>query len=91
MEKYAIIKDGVVINIIEYDEQPSTPPPGFDNGYIAVQADRVNPGWLYENGAFVDTTPPVEPTVMPKMPTLVEQILASPADLTSLKQALGIA
>jgi len=90
MEKYAIIKDGVVINIIEYDEQPSTPPPGFDNGYIAVQADRVNPGWLYENGAFVDTTPPVEPTVMPKMPTLVEQILASPADLTSLKQALGI-
>jgi hypothetical protein len=91
MNKYAIIKDGVVINIIEYDEQPSTPPPGFDNGYIAVQADRVNPGWLYENGAFVDTTPPVEPTVMPKMPTLVEQILASPADLTSLKQALGIA
>ena len=91
MNKYAIIKDGVVINIIEYDEQPSTPPPGFDNGYIAVQADRVNPGWLYENGAFVDTTPPVEPTVIPKMPTLVEQILASPADLTSLKQALGIA
>jgi len=90
MNKYAIIKDGVVINIIEYDEQPSTPPPGFDNGYIAVQADRVNPGWLYENGAFVDTTPPVEPTAMPNMPTLVEQILASPADLTLLKQALGI-
>ena len=47
-------------------------------------------GWLYENGAFVDTTPPVEPMVVPKMPTLAEQILASPADLAALKQALGI-
>ena len=91
MQTYAIIKGNLVENIIEYESQPTTPPPGFADGYIAVQADRVNPGWLYENGAFVDTTPPVESTVMPKMPTLVEQILASPADLTSLKQALGIA
>ena len=90
MQTYAIIKDGVVVNIIEYDAQPSTPPPGFDDGYIAVQADAVSPGWLYANGAFVDTTPPVEPMVMPKMPTLAEQILASPADLAALKQALGL-
>ena len=90
MEKYAIIKDGVVINIIEYDEQPSTPPPGFDNGYIAVQADRVSPGWLYENGVFIDTTPPAKPIVMPPVKTLVEQILASPDDLAALKQALGL-
>jgi hypothetical protein len=90
MQTYAIIKDGKVENIIEYDAQPTTPPPGFDDGYIAVQADRVSPGWLYENGAFVDTTPPVEPMVMPKMPTLAEQILASPADLAALKQALGL-
>ena len=90
MQTYAIIKDGKVENIIEYDAQPATPPPGFDDGYIAVQADRASPGWLYENGAFVDTTPPAEPIVMPKMPTLVEQILASPADLAALKKALGI-
>ena len=90
MQTYAIIKDGKVENIIEYDAQPSTPPPGFDDGYTAVQADRVSPGWLYENGVFVDTTPPVEPMVMPPAPTLVEQILASPADLAALKQALGI-
>ena len=90
MQTYAIIKDGKVENIIEYDAQPATPPPGFDDGYIAVQADRVSPGWLYENGVFVDTTPPVEPIVMPPTPTLVEQILASPADLAALKQALGL-
>ena len=90
MQTYAIINSGVVVNIIEYDAQPTTPPPGFDDGYTAVQADRVSPGWLYENGAFVDTTPPVEPMVIPKMPTLAEQILASPADLAALKQALGL-
>tara|TARA_R110002126_G_scaffold249485_1_gene392377 strand:+ start:400 stop:672 length:273 start_codon:yes stop_codon:yes gene_type:complete len=90
MQTYAIINSGVVVNIIEYDAQPTTPPPGFDDGYIAVQADRVSPGWLYENGAFVDTTPPSEPMVMPKMPTLAEQILASPNDLAALKQALGL-
>jgi hypothetical protein len=90
MQTYAIIKGNLVENIIEYDAQPTTPPPGFDDGYTAVQADRVSPGWLYENGAFVDTTPPVEPMVMPKMPTLAEQILASPADLVALKKALGL-
>ena len=90
MHTYAIIKDGKVENIIEYDAQPTTPPPGFEGGYIAVQADMVSPGWLYENGAFVDTTPPAEPIVMPPTPTLVEQILASPTDLAALKQALGL-
>lgn len=90
MKTYAIIKDGKVENIIEYDDQPITPPPGFDDGYIAVQADKVSPGWLYENGEFVDTTPLVEPMVMPPIPTLVEQILASPVDFATLKKALGL-
>jgi len=90
MQTYAIIKGNLVENIIEYDAQPATPPPGFDDGYTAVQAGRVSPGWLYENGVFVDTTPPVEPIVMPPTPTLVEQILASPSDLAALKQALGL-
>ena len=90
MQTYAIIKDGKVENIIEYDAQPTTPPPGFDDGYTAVQSDRVSPGWLYENGSFVDTTPPAEPMIMPPVKTLAEQILASPADLAALKQALGL-
>jgi hypothetical protein len=90
MQTYAIIKGNLVENIIEYDAQPTTPPPGFDDGYVAVQADAVSPGWLYENGAFVDTTPPSEPMVVPPVKTLAEQILSNPDELAKLKQALGI-
>ena len=90
MQTYAIIKGNLVENIIEYESQPTTPPPGFDDGYIAVQVDRASPGWLYENGAFIDTTPLPEPIVMPPVKTLAEQILASPSDLAALKQALGL-
>ena len=90
MQTYAIIKGNLVENIVEYDAQPTTPPPGFDDGYIAVQADRVSPGWLYENGAFVDTTPPSEPMVVPPVKTLAEQILSNPDELARLKQALGL-
>jgi hypothetical protein len=59
MKKYAIVKNGVVENIIEYEEQPTTPPPGFEDGYEAIQAEAVNPGWLYQNGEFINTTPVV--------------------------------
>jgi hypothetical protein len=62
-------------------------------GVFLTEEDYVklcNGSCVLVNGK-VEIAPPVEPTVMPKMPTLVEQILASPADLTSLKQALGIA
>ena len=90
MNRYAIIKDGKVVNIIEYDAQPTTPPPGFEDGCTAVQADRVSPGWLYKNDVFTNPTPPAKPIVMPPVKTLVEQILASPADLAALKKALGI-
>ena len=90
MNMYAIIKDGVVENTIEYESQPTTPPPGFGEGYVAIQSDRVSPGWLYENGQFIDTTPPVEPMISVPAPTLVEQILASPKDLAALKTALGL-
>ena len=90
MKTYAIIKGNLVENIIEYESQPTTPPPGFEDGYIAVQSDNVSPGWLYENGLFIDTTPTSKQTVILSTPTLVEQILASPTDLAALKKALGL-
>ena len=89
MNTYAIIKDGRVENTVEYAEPPSTPPPGFGEGYVAVQADRVSPGWQYLNGVFTDPNPPVPMAVIPQ-PTLIEQILASPKDVAALKQALGL-
>ena len=87
--KYAIIKNGVVVNVIEYEEQPSTPPPGFADGHTAIQADRVNIGWTYANGTFTDPNPP-EVIDMPAPKSLTDMILADPAELAKLKQALGI-
>ena len=89
MNTYAIIKDGRVENTVEYAEPPSTPPPGFGEGYVAVQADRVSPGWQYLNGVFTDPNPPVPMAVIPQL-TLIEQILANPVELAKLKAALGV-
>ena len=90
MNKYAIVKDGVVVNVIEYAEQPSAPPPGFEAGHVAIQADRVSPGWTYANGQFTDPNPPVV-VEMPAPKSLTDMILADPTELAKLKQALGIA
>ena len=92
--KYAIVKDGVVVNTIEYDEQPTTPPPGFEEGYAAVQADSVSIGWTYANGQFTDPNPiptQTHATSEAAAPlSLTDMILADPAELAKLKQALGI-
>jgi hypothetical protein len=89
MQKYAIVKDGVVVNIIEYEAQPSTPPPGFEAGHVAIQADAVNPGWAYANGQFTDPNPP-ETVDMPAAKSLTDMILADPTELAKFKAALGI-
>lgn len=93
MQKYAIVKDGVVVNTIEYESQPSTPPAGFDEGHTAIQADHVSIGWNYSNGEFTNLNPPVVNEVpastTPTM-SLTDMILADPVELVKLKQALGI-
>jgi len=87
--KYAIVKNGVVVNVIEYETQPTTPPPGFEAGHVAIQADGVNPGWHYANGQFTDPNPP-EVVEMPTPMSLTDMILSNPAELAKLKTALGI-
>lgn len=88
--KYAIIKNGVVVNLIEYEAQPSTPPAGFEDGHVAIQTDVASIGWTYANGQFTDPNP-IESIVMPAMPTLTDMILADAGELAKLKQALGLA
>jgi hypothetical protein len=87
--KYAIVKNGVVVNVIEYESQPSTPPAGFETGHLAIQADAVSPGWHYANGTFTNPNPPVV-VAMPAPKSLTDMILESPAELAKLKQALGL-
>ena len=62
LQNYAII-DGInVINIIQYEEQPSNPPPGFEAPIIAVQSDTASIGWTYVDGQFIDPYVPPVPT-----------------------------
>ncbi len=87
--KYAIVKDGVVVNVVEYQEQPSTPPAGFEDGHIAIQTDTVSIGWTYANSTFTNPNPPQQNQVdAPK--SLTDMILESPTELAKLKQALGL-
>jgi len=63
LQNYAII-DGInVINIIQYEEQPSNPPPGFESPIIAVQSDIASIGWTYVDGVFIA---PYVPTPTPE-------------------------
>lgn len=87
--RYAIVKNGVVVNVIEYETQPSTPPAGFEEGHTAIQRDYVSVGWHYANGTFTDPNPP-EVIEMPAPKSLTDMILESPTELAKLKQALGI-
>ena len=87
--RYAIVKNNLVVNIIEYEEQPSTPPDGFEDGHIAIQADNVSIGWSYINGAF--TNPNAQEQTQNNSISLTDMILSNPDELTKLKQALGIA
>lgn len=87
--RYAIVKDGVVVNVIEYESQPSTPPAGFEDGHEAIQADAVSIGWTYANGTFTDPNPPAV-IDMPAPKSLTDMILADATELAKLKAALGI-
>ena len=86
--RYAIVKNNTVVNIIEYEAQPSTPPAGFEDGHVAVQADNVSIGWTYANGQFTNPNPPEQAQV--NSVSLTDMILSNPAELAKLKQALGI-
>jgi hypothetical protein len=56
--RYAIIDNINVINVIDYDEQPSNPPPGFQEPIIAVQNDTAQIGWTYVDGQFIAPSQP---------------------------------
>ena len=86
MNKYAIVKDGVVVNVIEYETQPTTPPAGFDDGHIAIQAD-VSIGWDYADGHFTNPVP-LEVLATPTVMSLTDMILLDPVELAKLKLAL---
>ena len=89
MKRYAIIKNGVVLNAVEYENAPTGTPPGFEEGSIAIEESFAASGWTYANGIFTDPNPPETIVTTPAL-SLTDIILTNPAELAKLKQALGI-
>jgi hypothetical protein len=81
MGKYAIIKDGVVINAVL-----SEPTYAASQGWIELP-DGMGIGCSYANGQFVDNRPAPE-IVVPPAPTK-EQLLAQLQALQAQIEALG--
>ena len=79
LQNYAIINGINVINIIQYEEQPSNPPPSFESPIIAVQSDIASLGWTYIDGVFI------APYVPP--PTPEELIAQCKATATGILQS----
>jgi hypothetical protein len=73
--RYAIIDGTDVINIIDYDEQPSNPPPGFESHIIAVQSDSASPMWTYVDGVFI--APPTPASAPQDLIALCKSIATS--------------
>jgi hypothetical protein len=57
MNKYAIIQNGVVINYIEYETEPTNPPLGFEEGTVAILNNEVGVGYTYKDGVFTEPQP----------------------------------
>jgi hypothetical protein len=54
------LSTGNVVNVVEYETVPEGTPPGMDDGVIAIPSDSAGPGFVYQDGEFIDTRPPQE-------------------------------
>lgn len=72
---YAIVTGSTVVNIIECDSAPATPPPGYPADHVAVPVPSTASGdwraWTYSNGALVFPAASAAPTL-----TLAQQAAA---------------
>ena len=57
MKRYAIIKDGVVLNAVEYETQPIGTPAGFEEGAVAIPDLWASIDWTYADGVFTEPQP----------------------------------
>jgi len=89
MNIYAIVKNGVVVNTIEYATEPTTPPAGFEDGHIAIQASGVSIGWTYLNGQFTDPNPPIVSEIVTSTSPTKEELLAQLNALSAQIQAFA--
>jgi hypothetical protein len=54
------VSTGNVVNVVEYETVPEGTPSGMDDGVIAIASDTAGPGFVYQDGEFIDARPPQE-------------------------------
>lgn len=86
--RHAILKNNVVVNVIEYETIQTGCPEGLED-VIAIASDDGNIGWVYADGVFTNPNPPVIvdiPAILPPTPDeLMAQLNAIQAQIAALK------
>lgn len=73
MTRYAVIRSGVVENVVDLAPGAKWAPP---EGTSLVAHDRAGPGWLYDGSAFAaPVVPEAEAPRRPKVVTDVEALI----------------
>jgi hypothetical protein len=72
-----------VINIIEYDEFPDSPPPGYSDKFIAVASDIAQIGWTWDGENL--NPPPVDEEAAKAEYKLRAQNALNKTDLVALR------
>ena len=86
--RHVILKDNVVVNVIEYEALQTGCPEGLEN-VIALASDEGQIGWTYADGIFTDPNPPVAPELLPEL-TPQEKLASAGLTVDELKSLLGI-
>ena len=86
--RHAILKDNVVVNVIEYDTIQTGCPEGLED-VIAIASEEGQIGWVYADGIFTNPNPPVIveiPALLPPTPAeLMAQLNAIQAQIAAIK------
>ena len=87
--RHVILKNNLVVNVIEYDSIQTGCPEGLED-VIALASNEGQIGWIYDNGIFTDPNPPVAPEPLPEQ-TPLQKLTSSGLTVDELKGLLGIA
>ena len=86
--RHVILKDNVVVNVIEYETIQNGCPEGLED-VIALASDEGQIGWTYANGTFTDPNPPVIQEPLPEL-TPAEKLANAGLSVDELKVLLGL-
>jgi hypothetical protein len=87
--RHVILKDNVVVNVIEYESVQSGCPEGLED-VIALASDEGQIGWTYDNNTFIDPNPPIVPEPLLEL-TPQQKLENAGLSVDELKVLLGIA